>query len=262
MPLGTATSLLLRYKGIVAVMALRPSAAKTGNRRSSVPHMIGTESEPSRFAAKAEAEAHPRALRGTRSNWASRSAVGGGMETSRAGPSTCPSKPERRLIPPAPLVVDTGISSALEWINLTTRLLRHFSSLVSIRPLGYGDPRRNILRIRFAMAFNPAGERGEVGLVSTGHDQVPQRRGLRLRTPHRGGRSHRRPGAERSPRPVLRKELTRSRSKVVAADGDAILNGATTDPERGTVNSLSEAGCGPYHDQGGLPGRSVSHHGR
>ena len=78
---------------------------------------------------------------------ASRRAVGGGMETSKTGPSTYPSKPERRLIPSAPLSMDTGISSALGWVNLNTRLLRHFASLLVIPPSRFGDPRGNILRI-------------------------------------------------------------------------------------------------------------------
>ena len=43
------------------------------------------------------------------------------MEASDAGPSLCPPKPERRLSPPAPLSMGTGIkSSALGWIKLTT----------------------------------------------------------------------------------------------------------------------------------------------
>ena len=69
------------------------------------------------------------------------------METSKAGPSTYPSKPERRLIPQAPLSMDTGICSALGWINLTTRLLRRFASLVVIPPSRLSDPKSNILRI-------------------------------------------------------------------------------------------------------------------
>ena len=37
-------------------------------------------------------------------------------------------RPERRLIPPSPQLMDAGISSAVGWINLTTLLLRRFAS--------------------------------------------------------------------------------------------------------------------------------------
>lgn len=158
-------------------------------------------------------------------------------------------------------VHEHGHQFRVEWINLTRRLLRQFASLVVTPPSRFGNPRGHDLRIRSALGFNPAGERGGVGLLSTRHDQVFQRRGRPPRTPRRRG-SHRRPRPERSRRPIPRQESTRSRSKVVAVAGDAVLNGSATDPERGTENSLSEAGCGPCHDHGGLPGRSVSHHGR
>ena len=79
--------------------------------------------------------------------WVLRSAVGGGIETSMAEPSTYASKPERRLISPAPLSMDKGISSALGRINRTTRLLRLCAALVVIPPSRFGDPKGNILRI-------------------------------------------------------------------------------------------------------------------
>ena len=53
MRLRSATSLLLRYKGIVAEMAQRPSARKACGRRSGVPPMMRREWGHSRSAAKA-----------------------------------------------------------------------------------------------------------------------------------------------------------------------------------------------------------------
>ena len=52
--------------------------------------------------------------------------------------------------------MNTGIRSALGRINLTTLLLRRFASFDSCCPSRLGDPKGNILRIPFAIGFNPA----------------------------------------------------------------------------------------------------------
>ena len=49
-------------------------------------------------------------------------------------------EPERQLMPRAPASMDTGITSAVGWINLTTLLLRR-SPRWSCRPSRLGDPR-------------------------------------------------------------------------------------------------------------------------
>ena len=69
----------------------------------------------SSLAAAHAAARHPRERSKEPVQQASRIGVGG--ET----------KPERRLIPLASVTMDTGISSAVGWINLTTRLLRFAS---------------------------------------------------------------------------------------------------------------------------------------
>ena len=68
----------------------------------------------------------------------------------------CAPQPERRLTPPAPRSMDTGISSAVGWINLTTLLLRRFASFESCCPSRFGDPKGDILRYPSATGFNPA----------------------------------------------------------------------------------------------------------
>ena len=97
---------------------------------------------------------HPRERSGQPVQQASRIAADGGMEASDAGPSMYPPKPERHLIPRAPASMDTGISSALGWFNLTTLLLRRFASVWSCDPSRLGDPKGNILRIPPAIGFN------------------------------------------------------------------------------------------------------------
>ena len=79
----------------------------------------------------------------------------GRMEASDAGPSLCPPKPERRLSPPAPLSMGTGIkSSALGWIKLTMcvssgvlprLIVLHFRASVTRRgPAFYGSDPQSI----------------------------------------------------------------------------------------------------------------------
>ena len=58
------------------------------------------------------------------------------------------------MIPPAPAWIDTGISSAVGWINLTTLLLR-FASFGRTALLRFGDPKAEILRISPAIGFSP-----------------------------------------------------------------------------------------------------------
>ena len=88
--------------------------------------------------------AHPREPSEEPVQRALRSSVGGGMEASDAGPSIHP-KPERRLIPQAPASMDRGVSSALEWINLTTLFLRRFACRSCYRPRS-GDSKGSTLR--------------------------------------------------------------------------------------------------------------------
>ena len=80
---------------------------------------------------------------------ASQSAVDGGTEASECRAVHVSPKPERRMIPPVPLSMDTGTSPAMGWINLTTLLLRRFASFrraalrasVTRRATSYGfDP--------------------------------------------------------------------------------------------------------------------------
>ena len=49
--------------------------------------------------------------------------------------------------------VDTGTSSAVGWINLTTLLLRRLASLESCCPSRFGDPKGGILRMWSAIGF-------------------------------------------------------------------------------------------------------------
>jgi len=64
--------------------------------------------------------------------------------------------------------VDTGTSSAVGWINLTTLLLRRFASLESCCPSRFGDPKGGVLRMWSVNGFivavqhsspRPGGER-------------------------------------------------------------------------------------------------------
>ena len=68
-----------------------------------------------------------------------------------------PAKRERRLAPPVPVPVDTGVSSAVGWINLTTASPAALRLAWSCCPLLFGNPvtRRTIpLRIPPAKGFN------------------------------------------------------------------------------------------------------------
>ena len=64
-------------------------------------------------------------------------------------------KPERRLTPLAPPSMDTGIGSAVGWINLTTLLLRRFASVCPFAP--WWPEGGGILRIPSAIGFNRGG---------------------------------------------------------------------------------------------------------
>ena len=64
---------------------------------------------------------------------------------------------------PAPM--DTGTTSALGWINLTTLLLRRFASFGRAALPRFGDPKGDILRISSAVGFIFAG--GAVGVRGT-----------------------------------------------------------------------------------------------
>ena len=66
--------------------------------------------------------------------------------------------------------MDTGISSARGWVNLTTLLLRRFASFESCCPSRLGDPKGNILRIPSAIGFNPA-----LGAEAADSDPRPSR---------------------------------------------------------------------------------------
>ena len=110
------------------------------------------------------------------------------------------------------------------------------------------------------MGFNPAGERGRGGLIPPGHDLVPSTPGTTAtNAPTTMSASSAAPGTERSPGSAARISPLALEGR--ADDGDAIMSASTT-VQRGTVSSLSEAGYGPCHDHGGLPGRPVSHQGR
>ena len=84
---------------------------------------------------------------------------------------------EPRLIPRAPVSMDTGIGSGVGWINLPTLFLRRFASFDSCCRSRSGDPKGGILRVSVAVGFilalppwwaNPPADAGSptVGLAS------------------------------------------------------------------------------------------------
>ena len=66
--------------------------------------------------------------------------------------------------------MDTGISSARGWINLTTLLLRRFASLVVLPVYASVDPKGDILRVSFAIGFT------QLASIPV---RTPARRGIR-----------------------------------------------------------------------------------
>ena len=122
------------YAGLPALAAPNsPVGAGSGTRRPPPPMRQSTPANP---------------FRGPRE---ARSAAGQGLARCRA--IHVPPKPERRTVPPAPMSVDTGTSSAVGWINLTTPLLRRFASSESCCPSRFGDPKGGILRMWSVIGF-------------------------------------------------------------------------------------------------------------
>ena len=107
---------------------------------------------PSSAAANVGAE-HPRERLGQPVHRASRSAAGSGMEARDTGPSMYPRSRSGQPIPPAPPSGDTGIGSAMGWINL------NYASPPAFRLVGpcyappFGDPKGNVLRTPSAIGF-------------------------------------------------------------------------------------------------------------
>ena len=82
-----------------------------------LPGLSGVRQAPRRRVRHPVTE-HPRERSGERVQRAWRSAAGGGMEARDAGPSMYPRIRSGDRSPPTPLSGDTGISSAVGWINL------------------------------------------------------------------------------------------------------------------------------------------------
>ena len=59
--------------------------------------------------------------------------------------------------PPAPPSGDTGIGSAMGWMNLNYASPPAFTSRLVCYPSTFGDPKGNILRMSSAIDFNPVG---------------------------------------------------------------------------------------------------------
>ena len=135
---------------------------------------------------------HTRERSGEPVHRAARTAVGNGMEARDAGPSMYARSRSGQPIPPAPPSGDTGIGSAMGWINLNYASSPAFRFVWSCCPSPFGDPKGDTLRMSSAIGFNPV-ERGRrppmpirvphLGIPSgtVAHPSQP------FRTPSRGG---------------------------------------------------------------------------